>query len=189
MLRQINNEHNQVTKLVEQLYTIRVLCESGRVLNESHATLNQMIRKVLITNKEIPTTLATVLAKVILYSTMIEELINRKRRYKKHSLLTKVHDHITDLAAQQLSPATKEEVDNVNVDIIELTKQVSASLTGKPEIKDDIQRTFDAIVTKLTTTTTDKNRVKVMKLASLIVQSNSDTRKRKQIIQQYLEEV
>jgi hypothetical protein len=186
MLKQLIKEHTTINDIRESANSVLLSTGSDELLTESQANLKEVIKKVLITNKVIPETLATVISRTILFSTMMEELINRKKRYKKHSLLTKVHDRITDVTALALQPATAEQVDNVNVDIISVAREVVAGLTGNSESLADIQFTFDAIMNRLTTATSEKNRLNVMKLSSLITQSNQDTRKRKDIIKQYL---
>lgn len=187
MFKQIHKEQYIKETLDELVGESLVNLHQNQQLNETHENLKAVIKKVLVTNKVIPTPLATTIAKIILYSQMLKDLVDRKRRYKKHSLLTKVYDHITDVAAKQLEPATAENKDNVRVDIMSIAKEIVDSLHGKPESLDDVQRSFEAIFNKLTTNTSERNRLSIMKLASKIVQSNDDVQTRREIIKQYLD--
>lgn len=187
MFKQINTEQRNVEIIVESLEEFHDAVESNTLVLESQERLKSVIKKVLITNKVIPTHLAVVIAKTILFSDLIRELIERKKRYKKYALLNKVYDHITNKAAETLQPATDEDIDNVSLDILNLAKDIVSSIKGRTDTRDDIQQTFDILINKLTTATTERNRLSIMKLASKIVQSNSDTKKRREIIAQHLD--
>lgn len=179
-------------KITEQLiYSVETVANNTKQqsaqLNESHANLKNVIKKILITNKEIPQHLATTIAKTIVYASLMQELIDRKKRYRKYNLLQKVYDRITDKTAQKLFPATTEEIDNIYADMMIITDEIVSAIKAKPEIQTDLQQTFDVIKRKMTTNTTERNRLDIMNLASRIIQSNNDIKKRREIIAQYLE--
>jgi hypothetical protein len=185
MLSKLNNEQNTKDSIIENMTLLCSDVLSDSSLLESKNNLNGVIKKVLVTNKDISPHLANTLAKTILFSKMMEEIVERKKRYKKYSLLQKVYDHITNKTAQKLSSSSED--GGVDVSIIDLTTEVIKSLRGKAESVDDVQQTFNAIVDRLTKTSSNRNQLDIMKLASKIVQSNQNTEKRKEIINQFIE--
>jgi hypothetical protein len=187
MFRQVISEQQLFDEINNSvvIYCERVV--SGTLL-ESQETLKQTIKKILIVNKEVSINLAITLARVIMFSSMMKELIDRKKRYTRHTSLARVYDNITQKTADKLAPANTGQSDTIYADFIAISKDVIAALTGPAKSREDVQQTFNAIIDRLETGTTEKNRLKVMKLASLIVQSNKSPIKRKEVIQQYVNE-
>jgi hypothetical protein len=184
LLKQLNNDQAiEETTFVAAIKVVESLLSDSLLLLESQENLKSVIKKILVTNKDISERLAVSLAKILLFSTIMQELIDRKKRYKRHSLLHLVYDRISDVTSRQLTPAIKG-VD-IDSDFINNTKTVLAQLTGKSDSREEVKQTFDNILNRLTNSTVEKNRLKLMKLASLIVQSNQDDQKRKQLINQY----
>ena len=170
MLKQINKEHLQFNSIASAVVEY----------------LKSVIKKVLTTNKVIPTYLANVIAKVVVFSSIVDEAIEKKHRYKKYTHLKKVFDHIAAKTAHELSPASHEDQDSVTVDFVTIAREVVSSLTGKYEIVDEVRSTFEQMLKRLSGVATERTNVQIMKLTSLIVQSNNDSQKRKHIINEYL---
>ena len=189
MIKQFNEESNQIQLIREAVIQICLTAERqhGPIrVTESYSNLQQTIKKILVTNKEIPIHLSLVIAKTIVFSSLLNDMIESKKRYKKYKSLKKVYDFITDKTATDIKPASSEQVDNVIVDIISIIKEVTSQLTGNADSVMDIQQTFDSMIERLSTNTTERNRVQIMKLASLITQSNSNVSQRKSFINQHL---
>lgn len=192
LIKQVS-KHQQLTEQLVQCFKHSVddiidnIDSPQTNIFESQENLKNVIKKILITNKEIPQHLATTIAKTIVYSSMLQHLIDLKKRYRKYTLLQKVYNRITDKTAQKLSPATTEEIDNVYVDILNVIDDTLSSIKAKRETQTDIEQTFDVIKRKMTTNTTERIRLDIMQLASKIIQSNNDIKKRREIIAQYLQ--
>ena len=188
MISQLNREYNQLKTLQESVGSLcsAVIQSQPTLVTETYANLQQTMRKILVTNKEIPLHLALVIAKTVVFSSLLDEMIESKKRYKKYSSLKKVYDFMTDKVALELKPATNEQVDNINVDLITVLQDLLPQLTGNAETISDIQQTFDGMIKRLSSNTTERNRVLIMKLASQITQSNNDSKKRKQFIDSHL---
>ena len=186
MIKQLNEESRQINLIRESVVDLCSSVVNGSVINESYSNLQSTLRKILVTNKVIPLHLALVIAKVIVFSGLLDEMIEHKKRYKKYTPLKKVYDYITDKVAADLKPATAEEVDNVTVDFIAIARDVMSQLTGKTETVTDVQDALDAMLNRLSTKSTERNRVQIMKLASLITQSNTDGKKRKNFIDTHM---
>lgn len=154
---------------------------SPKVITETVDSLKHTIKKVLLTNKVIPEPLAVVIAKVIVFVADLEQELTKKKTPELQQHLKMIFDAAAGITRQQLDPATYS--DTSEVDLVANIKTVLANLTGNPTERLSVEQTFERILDKVARREANGQLpVDIMKIASLIVQSNSDVNKRKEII-------
>lgn len=148
---------------------------------ETVDSLKQTIRKVLITNKVIPEPLAVAIAKVVAFTNELELELTKKKTPELQKNLKAIFDVASDITRHQLEPAVHS--DTIELNIIDNVKLVLTNLTGNPTEKQSVSQTFDRILDKVVRREVNGVLpISVMKTASLIMQSNNDSTKRKQVL-------
>jgi hypothetical protein len=165
----------QCTTLTEQT------SHSTTAITETVDSLKHTIKKVLLTNKVIPEPLAVVIAKVIVFVADLEQELTKKKTPELQQHLKMIFDAASGITRQQLDPATYS--DKSEVDLVTNIKTVLANLTGNATDRISVEQTFNRILDKVARREANGQLpVDIMKLVSLIVQSNGDTNKRKELI-------
>jgi hypothetical protein len=165
----------QCTTLTEQT------SHSTAAITETVDSLKHTIKKVLLTNKVIPEPLAVVIAKVIVFVADLEQELTKKKTPELQQHLKMIFDAASGITRQQLDPATYS--DKSDVDLVTNIKTVLANLTGNATDRISVEQTFNRILDKVARREANGQLpVDIMKLVSLIVQSNGDTNKRKELI-------
>ncbi len=167
--------------VILQCQTLSESSSTSELIVETVDSLKQTIRKVLLTNKIIPERLAITIAKVVVFANELSLELTKKKTPELQQHLKSIFDVAANITQQKLEPASYS--DSVDIDLISNIKLVLSNLTGNPTEKESVEQTFNRILDKIAKRENNGALpITVMKTASLILQSNDDSTKRKQVL-------
>jgi len=181
ILRELNYEIVQETKLIEKaMQLFEQLANdnfSVEPLQESLIDLRSDIRRYILNKPHVPLSLATTFAQIFVIAEELEKELNKSTKYKD-PVLKKTMEKILRISAEL---ASKD--DSTHPRLIDAIRHALDKLEGNQEKIESIKKTFERLIDRLESNDTTL-KVKAMKLASLIMQSNNHRTKRREVVDQ-----
>lgn len=178
LFKELNHTIVQETALIEKTIELFTqIKEDKPVLQESLINLRSDVRRHLINNQKVSMKLAVTLAQIFVISEELEKELLKSTKYKD-AVLKKKMEKIFQFASEL---STKD--DSTHPKLVDSIRHVLDKLEGNQERIDTITKTFERIILRLESSDAAL-KVKTMKLTSLIMQSNDNKKKRKEVIDQ-----
>lgn len=179
LIRELNQEVEYevrfISKTLEALQEVMHEEYSQDFLVENIINLRADVRRYLLNHHTVSRQLSTTLAQIAVLSDELQKEVAKSTKYKEPTLRSKV-EHLLQLASEL---ATKD--DSTHPKLVDAIHHIIDKLEGNKEKIETIKIAFDKIIRRLTTNDTTL-QVKVMKLASAIIQSNGKEKERKGVI-------
>jgi len=179
MIKELNESLIYETKFVHQAIELFERIEDERnspeFLIESLINLRSDVRRFLVNHLSIPLRLATTLAQIVVMSDELDKELAKSTKYKDPSLkkmVEKIMQISSELSSKDDSSASK---------LTDSIPLLLDKLEGNSERIELIKKTFDKIIHRLTSSDTTL-RLKCMKLAAAIIQSNNNAKSRREVI-------
>lgn len=178
IIRELNQNISKEEALIEKTVELfGKISEGTPILEESLLNLRVDVRRHLINNLHIPLKLAITFAQVFVVSEELEKELQKSTKYKDSSLKTKM-EKIFQVASEL---STKD--DSTHPKLVDSIRFVLDKLEGNQERIDTITKTFERIIQRMEASDAAL-KIKTMKLTSLIMQSNDNRTKRREVIDQ-----
>jgi hypothetical protein len=178
LFRELNHKIVQETEIIKKTVELfEQITEGNTTLQESLIDLRADVRRHLINNQKVSTRFATTLAQIFVISEELEKELLKSTKYKD-SVLKKKMEKIFQVASEL---ATKD--DSTHPKLVDSIRHVLDKLEGNPERIETITKTFERIILRLESSDA-AIKIKAMKMASLIMQSNDNIKKRREVIDQ-----
>lgn len=178
IIRELNHDIVQETALVEKtIQLFEQILEGTPLLQESLINLRSDVRRYIINKPHISLRLATTLAQIFVVAEELEKELEKSTKYKESALKKKM-EKIFQVASEL---STKD--DSTHPKLVDAIRLVLDKLEGNTERIETIKKTFERIIQRLESSDATL-RLKSMKLTSLIIQSNDNRTKRREVIDQ-----
>jgi len=177
-IRELNHEIVQESALIEKTVELFEQITNGtQVLEESILNLRSDVRRHLINNQRVSMRLAITLAQIFVISDELEKELGKTTKFKE-PVLKKKMEKIFQIASEL---STKD--DTPHPKLVDAIRFVLDKLEGNKERIEMMKTTFERIVQRIESSDAAL-KLKIMKMTSLIMQSNDNIKKRREVIDQ-----
>jgi len=178
-IKELNEDLIYETKFVKKTVgifeRIEIEKDSPELLQESLIDLRSDVRRFLVNHLTVSFPLATTLAQIAVMSDELEKELGKSTKYKDPSLKKKVEQ------IMQISSEISSKDDSPFPRLTDTIPVLLDRLHGNKERIELIKKTFEKVIQRLTSVDTTL-RLKCMKLAAAIMQSNNKAELRREVI-------
>lgn len=181
MIRELNRELVDDSTFAKKVMGIFESLEDDayvpELIVENIINLRADVRRYIINHDHVSQAMAYTLAQIFVIAEELEKELKKNTKYKEPALknmMEKILKVSSELATAQESTHPR---------MIDAIRHAIDKLEGNKDKIDTITSTFERIFTRLEASDSAM-KIKAMKLASLIMQSNKDKKKRREVIDQ-----